>query len=210
MTQAPQSPISRGHHGWAVMMPSARRARGVRLMLALAVLAALVGLAAAAPRPAAAQTPPCANGVVVPSPSLRDALVADCAVLLALRDELRGTAALNWSAAEPLASWDGVSVGRATPSAAQRVRRLELDGLGLDGTIPAGLGELSALAVLRLAWNRLSGPIPAGLGDLHELTELVLGGNRLSGPIPAELGAIGPALGTLHLSGPAPLPAGVD
>ena len=58
----------------------------------------------------------------------------------------------------------------------------------MSGPIPADLGNLSNLEVLRLGVNQLSGPIPVDLGSLSALEVLRLGVNQLSGPIPAELG----------------------
>ena len=53
----------------------------------------------AAPAVAPAQPPgPCATGAAVPDAANNPGLVADCAILLAVKDTLRGTAALNWSA----------------------------------------------------------------------------------------------------------------
>ena len=47
----------------------------------------------------AADSPPlqaCDGGTAVPDPENNSGLVADCKVLLALRDELAGTESLNW------------------------------------------------------------------------------------------------------------------
>ena len=144
----------------------------------------------------------CAAGAAVGSAG--EGLLDDCAVLLAARDALRGTAELDWSAETAIASWSGVTVG-GTP---RRVTRLNLESRGLTGSVPAVLGELSALSQLRLSWNHLTGPIPPELGRLTQLEYLGLAGNRLTGSIPQELGSIGGTLQTLHLSGPRPLPSG--
>ena len=148
---------------------------------------------------------PCENGTVVPQPADNPGLVADCAVLLAAKDTLRGTATLNWSATTPITDWTGITVSRAP----KRVTNLNLDSMSLNGSIPAELSGLSALRELRLAWNRLTGTIPPELGQLTQLGQLVLGGNRLTGAIPPELGSIGATLTTLQLSGPNPLPTGI-
>ena len=55
----------------------------------------------------------CRAGVVVPAPAQHPGLVADCAVLVALRPVLFGRAATNWTANTPLAEWKGVMVGGA-------------------------------------------------------------------------------------------------
>ena len=162
----------------------------------------------AAPAVASAQPPgPCATGVAVPDAANNPGLVADCAILLAAKDALRGTAALNWDPRVVIAAWDGVSV-RGTPP---RVTEVHLKGRALTGTIPAALGGLRQLRRLHLEYNQLSGPIPPELGNLVRLEELTLSENHLTGAIPPQLGNLA-ALERLdayhnHLSGP--IPAGL-
>ena len=153
--------------------------------------------------------PPCENGTAVPSPADNPGLVADCTVLLAAEATLAGTATLNWSADRAITAWTGVTVASVPYGAPERVTTLDLQSGSLNGSIPAALGDLSALRELRLQWNQLTGSIPAALGDLTQLTYLGLGGNQLSGAIPPALGAIGSTLTTLHLTGPSPLPSGI-
>ena len=64
-------------------------------------------------------------------------LVADCETLLSMRDDLAGTALLNWAADTPIADWDGVSVGGSP----MRVTEVALDESGLNGEVPGGLGR---------------------------------------------------------------------
>ncbi len=109
-------------------------------------------------------------------------LFDDGALLMRLRDILAGDAALNWSYATPVGSWQGVSVGKYG-----QVIALRLQDMNLTGRIPAELGELSQLESLRLDGNRLTGPIPPELAKLTRLRMLSLDGNRLSGSIPPEL-----------------------
>lgn len=133
-----------------------------------------------------AQPPPvptCANGTVITDPGSNRGLVYDCEVLLAVKDTLRGTATLNWSADTAIASWDGVSVS-GTPD---RVRGLDLSDEGLDGAIPGELGDLYELTVLDLSDNSLTGDIPEELGWLYNLEEVRLSGNTLSACLPVEL-----------------------
>ncbi len=61
---------------------------------------------------------------------------------------------------------------------------LTLPANGLEGTLPAELGNLRALQYLGLADNELKGPVPAQLGDPTQLTGVFLANNRLSGAIP--------------------------
>ena len=51
-------------------------------------------------------------------PDNNPGLVSDCEALLASRDTLAGTVALNWSADTPIADWEGVTV-EGTPSASR-------------------------------------------------------------------------------------------
>ena len=137
----------------------------------------------------------CSSGVAVPTPSGNPGLVRDCGTLLAAKDELAGTATLNWSADVAMSSWDGVRIA-GTPS---RVTRLELRNRQLSGIIPTALGSLPKLKRLDLGRNRLNGAIPSDLGDLRNLARLYLHSNELSGSIPSELGDLS-ALKRLWLS----------
>ena len=68
------------------------------------------------------------------------------------------------------------------------VTRLVLNNTGLDGTLPAALGDLSALEYLDLQNNALSGALPAELANLTNLTALLLTRSRaLTGPLPDGL-----------------------
>ena len=91
----------------------------------------------------------------------------------------------NWLSDEPLGTWYGVETEGG------RVVYLDLCGPGgnnLRGSIPAELGNLTALEELRLSNNFLTGPIPSALGKLTELEVLRLSNNALSGPVPSALG----------------------
>ena len=148
----------------------------------------------------------CANSVAVADAPENPGLVADCAILLGIRDKLAGEATLNWSAQLPLEEWEGVSVdAAATPP---RVTVLELEGRGLTGEVPAGLGEISELKGLWLQGNRLTGVVRAELGALVNLEWLWFYDNRLTGTIPRELGALtklqGLGLHENHLTGTIP------
>ena len=128
----------------------------------------------------------CSSGTAVVMPDDNSGLVSDCEMLLELRDELAGSAFLNWSPHIAVGSWDGVTVGGST----KRVTQIELDDKGLSGEIPAELGSLANLEVLSLDDNQLSGEIPSELGGLSELKTLSLANNKLSGVISPELGVL--------------------
>ena len=146
----------------------------------------------------------CESGTAVPDPAHNPALVADCAVLLTIRDPLAGEAVLDWDADRPITTWEGITIGGDPP----RVVALALPSRGLRGHLPPRLGRLHGLRELRLGDNRLSSPIPFELRALDSLESLELHGNELIGRIPAVLGGL-PRLEslTLHdnrLRGPIP------
>ena len=128
---------------------------------------------------------PCVSGGAVVD-ATNEGLVSDCGMLLAARDTLAGTAALNWSADTPIADWTGVALGEASG----RVTEILLGGMGLNGRIPPELGGLSNLTRLSLFSNQLTGEIPPELGRLANLTGLYLYVNQLTGEIPPELGGL--------------------
>ena len=147
--------------------------------------------------PAATPTPPpAATPAPTPTPRplpdicgdavsdrLNTGLVGDCNALLAARDTLRGTAALNWAPDTPIATWDGLTLGGSP----RRVTKVKLHRKGLSGQIPAGIGSLTMLEELWLYSNELSGAIPAEMGNLSNLTGLFVSDNNLSGQIPENL-----------------------
>ena len=93
------------------------------------------------------------------------------------------TTSTNWSSDQQLSSWHGV-----TTNSDGRVTELDLNGNGLNGTLPAALGNLSELQHLDLGANNLSGALPSALTDLTNLEELLLNESRaLSGSLPNGL-----------------------
>ena len=128
----------------------------------------------------------CSTGGAVSNSGSNPDIVADCETLLGLRDALSGTTLLDWAADTPIEDWDGVTVSGSP----KRVTELALDESGLNGEVPGGLGQLTALTVLSLSGNSLRGSIPDELGSLSNLTELSIGNNQLTGSIPVDLGGL--------------------
>ena len=124
-------------------------------------------------------------GVAVPA-SAQNTVATDKAALVALYNAADGanwTTNTNWTSEEPLSSWFGV-----TTNSAGRVTALVLNGNGLEGTLPAALGDLGELEQLDLQNNALGGALPTELADLTNLTSLLLNESRaLTGPLPAGL-----------------------
>lgn len=67
---------------------------------------------------------------------------------------------------------------------------LSIEGAGLSGSLPAEFGRLGNLRFLSITDSGLSGWLPGELGNLEKLEELDLAGNSLTGPIPASLGSL--------------------
>ena len=126
----------------------------------------------------------CSTGGAVSNAGSNPDMVAGCETLLGVRDALAGTTLLNWAADTPIEDWDGVTVSGSP----KRVTEVALDEGGLNGELPGGLGQLTALTVLSLSGNSLKGSIPDELGSLSNLTELSIDNNQLTGGIPVELG----------------------
>jgi hypothetical protein len=85
-----------------------------------------------------------------------------------------------WPADADVRTWRGGTFGGEEhgAAAAGRVVEIDLRGKHLTGSVPATLGQLAALEVLRLQNNRLTGEVPPAL--LAALEELSLYNNRLT------------------------------
>ena len=128
----------------------------------------------------------CTSASVVPYASINPDLVSDCRILLVARDTLAGSATLNWSTGLSMQLWDGITLEDRPP----RLIKLDLEGRGLTGKIPPGLGDLSNIQQFRLPTNQLAGTIPLELGSISTLRELDLERNQLTGELPKELGQL--------------------
>ncbi len=83
----------------------------------------------------------------------------------------------GWNTTD-VSTWEGVTV------AGDRVVGISLPTYGLNGPLPATMGNLTALQTLDLSDNILSGPIPVELFTIGTLTSLNLSINSLDGSIP--------------------------
>ena len=111
----------------------------------------------------------------------------------------------NWltgSTSADLDTWHGITVTNGD------VSQIDIRTNNLVGPIPASLGNLAGLAVLRLSSNSLSGAIPSELGNLANLGDFTLWNNKLTGAIPASFGRLtnllSLSLGQNSLSGEIP------
>ena len=64
------------------------------------------------------------------------------------------------------------------------VLQLQLSGLGLNGSVPALLGQLSTLSFVDVSRNMLSGTLPPQLGNISSL-QLSVFDNNLTGTVPS-------------------------
>ncbi|KAE8692367.1 putative LRR receptor-like serine/threonine-protein kinase [Hibiscus syriacus] len=118
------------------------------------------------------------------------------------------TALSGWTSNSSHCNWFGVTC----TTNGSRVESLQLSSLGLVGTLPHSLSNLTSLTTLNLSHNsfhgqfqlefsRLSllrhidlrnnsinGTVPASLSHCHNLETLRLQGNRFTGSIPPQLG----------------------
>ncbi|CAI9784716.1 unnamed protein product [Fraxinus pennsylvanica] len=92
----------------------------------------------------------------------------------------------NWSINASVCSWIGVTCN----SRHRRVAELDLANMGLVGSIPPQLGNLSFLVYLNLSSNRFHGELPAELACLHRLKFMDFSINLLSGRVPSSLGLL--------------------
>lgn len=170
-------PPRRGALGWLGLL--VRPAVGVGAVAGVGALVLIFAVVIDASREDAT----CSSGIAVANPDANPDLVADCESLLGLRDTIRGTGKLNWTAGKAMSEWMGVTVS-GTP---QRVTGLNLAGLGLDGHLSGLLGNLTGLTDLRLDGNPLTGMLPSKLIRLKKLTNVSLSGTDFDGCAPPVL-----------------------
>ncbi|KAM5569873.1 putative LRR receptor-like serine/threonine-protein kinase [Rosa sericea] len=102
----------------------------------------------------------------------------------------------NWSSTTQVCNWVGVTCGARQI----RVTALNLSYMGLSGTIPPELGNLSFLVNLDFTNNNFHGSLPSELGRLRRLKFISLRFNKFMSIIPSWLGLLS-KLRTVNLCG---------
>ncbi|KAL9240652.1 hypothetical protein vseg_014846 [Gypsophila vaccaria] len=69
-------------------------------------------------------------------------------------------------------------------NSSSRITQLDLDGVGYDGFLTVGIGNLTELTTINLSKNKFRGPIPESITKLNKLTALVLSDNFFTGSLP--------------------------
>ncbi|XP_031285373.1 LRR receptor-like serine/threonine-protein kinase EFR [Pistacia vera] len=90
---------------------------------------------------------------------------------------------INWSTSSSVCEWIGIRCGFRH----HRVTALNISHLGLTGTLPSQLGNLSFLATIDIKNNSFYGSLPEELTQLRRLKYLSFSYNRLSGELPASI-----------------------
>lgn len=110
---------------------------------------------------------------------------SDQSALLSLKSHItfdpHGIITSNWSTAHSICNWIGVVCG----SRHKRVVALNFFNMGLEGTIPPNLGNLSFLVSLNFSYNGFRGHLPTELGRLRRLKQIDLTHNDFSGGLPS-------------------------
>ena len=123
--------------------------------------------------------PSVANAKIPPN------ITTDRDALLALKARIsydpHSILANNWSTNVSVCDWVGVTCGFSH----HRVAVLDLSFMGLVGTIPPHVGNLSFLVTLAIPNNSFHGSIPIELAHLYWLTNLEFRFNNLDGEIPS-------------------------
>jgi Leucine-rich repeat (LRR) protein len=68
------------------------------------------------------------------------------------------------------------------------IYKLELDGVGMNGTLPDSIGNLERMHYLFLSGNSLSGPLPLNISRMKFLKELVINENGFTSTFPDIFG----------------------
>jgi Leucine-rich repeat (LRR) protein len=74
--------------------------------------------------------------------------------------------------------------------AASNLKTLHMTNLGLKGSLPNSLFDMTDLVALYANYNSFSGTIPSSIGGLSSLDELYLYDSDLTGQIPTQIGSL--------------------
>ncbi|XP_059455101.1 probable LRR receptor-like serine/threonine-protein kinase At3g47570 [Corylus avellana] len=117
-------------------------------------------------------------------------ITTDQSALLALKAHIshdpHNVLTKNWSTSFSVCSWVGVICGTKH----YRVTALDLSYLGLEGTIPPHVGNLSFLVRLSITNNSFHGSLPNELAHLFRLKLLDFRFNNFSEEIPSWMGLL--------------------
>lgn len=111
----------------------------------------------------------------------------DQSALLSLKSHITSdpfsSLANNWTSETSVCSWKGVTCD----SRHNRVTELDVSDMGLVGTIPPEIGNLSSLVSLEMTGNSFHGHIPLSIFNMSSLEIVSLTNNRLSGSLPMDI-----------------------
>ncbi|XP_027152028.1 probable LRR receptor-like serine/threonine-protein kinase At3g47570 [Coffea eugenioides] len=114
---------------------------------------------------------------------------ADLNALLALKTTIFDPQRIiptNWSNSNSVCNWIGITCNARH----QRVAAINLSYMGIVGTIPPELGNLSFLVWLNVRNNSFHGHLPPELSRLHRLKYINLASNDFEGEFPSWLGCL--------------------
>lgn len=90
----------------------------------------------------------------------------------------------NWSVSSSVCDWIGITCRH------RRVFALDISDMGLTGTVPSHIGNLSFLVSLTLSNNHFHGSLPPELGHLRRLKDFFITNNDVTGAIPTWFGSL--------------------
>lgn len=94
------------------------------------------------------------------------------------------TSSLPWTVCSGSTSnWGGY----VTCNTYGRITAITMSNLGLTGTIPTSIGDMTTLTLLDLSSNNIHSTIPTSIGLLSNLNSFKIFSNSLSGTIPRSL-----------------------
>jgi LRR receptor-like serine/threonine-protein kinase FLS2 len=117
-------------------------------------------------------------------------ITTDQSALLALKASIsydpHNVLTNNWSTGTSVCNWICITCGFCH----HRITALNLSYMGLVGTIPLHIGNLSFLVSLRVINNSFHGSVPNEFARLYQLRHLSFKYNDFSGEIPSWMGLL--------------------